>query len=171
MSIPVQSDVSSVMETPNVAALISFEDLHAILEQVWASYLHSGDELVPLAAAPAVEQISASVSVSGAFMGHVVFATSASAATQIAAILMDLPPQEVSEDDVADCVGEMANVLGGNLKSLLPGPSVLSLPIVMSSNGGNAMRWPDATVALESELTWHGEPISVTVWAQIDPDL
>ena len=35
-----------------------------------------------------------------------------------------------------DAVGEMANVVGGNVKSLLPGPSTLALPIVVTSETG-----------------------------------
>ena len=166
MSMPDTAD--HLLDPAGVAAQISFEDLHAILEQVWASYLHSGDELIPIATPASPEQISASVSVSGAFMGHIVFCSSAAAAQQITSILLDVEPDQVSEDDLADCVGEMANVIGGNLKSLLPGPSVLSLPIVMTTSGGNAMRWPDASVALYSDLTWRGEPVTVTVWDQAD---
>ena len=36
----------------------------------------------------------------------------------------------LDEEDVADALGELANVVGGNVKAVLPGPSVLGLPEV-----------------------------------------
>jgi chemotaxis protein CheX len=35
------------------------------------------------------------------------------------------------DDDVRDCVGELANMLGGNIKALLPSGAELSIPTVI----------------------------------------
>lgn len=37
---------------------------------------------------------------------------------------------ELSDSDVADALGEFVNIVGGNIKSALPGPIALSLPLV-----------------------------------------
>ena len=37
---------------------------------------------------------------------------------------------EASPEEVRDLLGEMANLVGGNIKGMLPGPSRLSLPVV-----------------------------------------
>jgi chemotaxis protein CheX len=48
--------------------------------------------------------------------------------------LMAVPlPQEVN-DDVRDTMGELANMLGGNLKSVLPRGVVLSMPSVVEGS-------------------------------------
>jgi chemotaxis protein CheX len=67
---------------------------------------------------------------------------------------MGLPLPEEVNDDVRDTMGELANMLGGNLKSLLPRGVVLSMPSVVAGDyslrvcGGKAIvehvayRWP-----------------------------
>jgi chemotaxis protein CheX len=70
---------------------------------------------------------------------------------------------ELAEADVADAVGELANMIGGNIKSLLPGPSALTLPLVRL--GGSALHLPSSTESVRLELTWQGEPVRVSVWA------
>ena len=37
---------------------------------------------------------------------------------------------KVTDDEINDALSEMINIIGGNLKSLLPQPSQLSIPIV-----------------------------------------
>jgi chemotaxis protein CheX len=45
--------------------------------------------------------------------------------------LMSVPTPRSLDDDVRDCVGELTNVIGGNLKSLLPVETALSMPPVI----------------------------------------
>jgi chemotaxis protein CheX len=94
----------------------------------------------------------------------VAFCASEPAARRITAVLLDRGEVEVDEDDIVDAMGEMANVIGGNLKSLLPGPSSLGLPIVVTSETGAGMRWPNSVASLYADLTWRGEPVTVTIW-------
>ena len=43
-------------------------------------------------------------------------------------LLGDHAPELLEHEDVVDAFGEIANVVGGNVKAVLPGPSVLGLP-------------------------------------------
>ena len=36
----------------------------------------------------------------------------------------------LDDEDIDDALGELANVVGGNVKAVLPGPSALGLPEV-----------------------------------------
>src|SRR5664279_3671280 len=76
-------------------------------------------------------------------------------ACQFTNCLMGLPLPEEVNDDVRDTMDELANMLGGNLKSLLPRGVVLSMPSVVAGGdyslricGGKAIvervayRWP-----------------------------
>ncbi len=138
------------------------DDLRAIAEMVWSSYLDP-DGCNPLLDLPNEEsqrEVSASVSVTGAWWGHVEIRCSKTAARQAAAALFGLGDAEASNDDVTDAVGELANIIGGNVKSLLPEPCALSLPHVLF-DGDN--RWPDVVQVCGMDGTWLGEPVTIKV--------
>jgi len=44
--------------------------------------------------------------------------------------MLACPESETTPELVVDVIGELANVLGGNVKGVLPGPCKLSLPRV-----------------------------------------
>jgi chemotaxis protein CheX len=141
-------------------------DLEQIASEVWASYLDpDGDR--PLLLTPtgrAVDEVIATVLVSGAWQGRVTLGCSVTLARAAAAALLGVGADEVAATDLIDAMGELANVIGGNVKGLLPERSALSLPIVrMAADGG-----PIAAQALDGEVcrveaTWLGEPLTVTV--------
>jgi chemotaxis protein CheX len=73
----------------------------------------------------------ATVQIAGEWTGSVVLALSPDIATASAAAMLQLSSQSVTNADREDVAAELANMIGGNLKSLLPGPSVLSLPTIV----------------------------------------
>ncbi len=78
------------------------------------------------------ELLLAAVQIAGQWTGSVVLAMSSELAGEVAGSMMAIPPQEAREDDLHDTAAELVNMVGGNLKSLLPGPSYLSLPTVFT---------------------------------------
>jgi len=68
--------------------------------------------------------------------------------------------KNVAEADVADAFGEIVNIMGGNMKALLPQHVQLTLPKVsrQSPSGADALR------LLELSLAWRGRPFVITVW-------
>jgi chemotaxis protein CheX len=146
---------------------ISVEDLFEITQQVWESFLNpAGDpmagQLRPPTSTTRADEVSAAVGVTGAWLGHIVVSCSMAAARQISALLLEIPLPEVTESDVADALGELANIIGGNVKGLLPGPCALSLPYLIVA-ASEHVRWPSATVESRLLADWHDEPIVVTV--------
>jgi chemotaxis protein CheX len=146
---------------------VSVEDLFEITQQVWESFLNpSADPLVgqlhPPSSTTRADEVSAAVAVTGAWRGHVVVSCSMAAAREIGSLLLEIPQPEVSESDVADALGELANIIGGNVKGLLPGPCALSLPYLVVA-ASEHVRWPSATVESRLLVDWHDEPIVVTV--------
>jgi chemotaxis protein CheX len=138
------------------------DDLMAIAEQVWASYLdpEGVSPLVPAPIAPPSRDVSASVSVTGAWRGHIVVSCSATASRNAAAALLGVDLADVTPADITDALGELANIIGGNVKSLLPEPSALSLPVVLI-NGSSG--WPSVVDLCQLDGTWLGEPVAVRV--------
>jgi hypothetical protein len=68
--------------------------------------------------------------------------------------------EPVSEDDVADAFGEIANVLGGNIKALLPEHVGLTLPEVSRARpSGQA-----AVACGEVLFAWRGRPLVISLY-------
>src|SRR5690242_20433534 len=95
------------------------DDLREIADQVWAAYLDPEGVRPYLIGEPQEIKsgMSASVSLTGAWHGHVVVTCSTSAARQAAAAFLAMEVDEVSDADTADVMGELANIVGGNVKS------------------------------------------------------
>jgi chemotaxis protein CheX len=149
----------------------TIDDLGEIAEQVWTSYLdpEGVNPLLPFgsddhqAKRTQGESICASVSITGAWHGHVVVSCSAAAGRHAAAALLALDVPEVAQQDVIDALGELANIVGGNVKSTLPAVCMISLPHVISGVGIDS-HWPSATQVCELLGVWLDEPVSISVW-------
>lgn len=74
--------------------------------------------------------LTGSVRISGTWEGRVVMCVPFSLARECAAHMHGRLAAALTEDDVRDAWGELVNVVGGNLKALLPSPSHLALPEV-----------------------------------------
>jgi chemotaxis protein CheX len=142
------------------------DDLHAITEQVWLSYLdpEGVNPFLPSPEAPPSPHVIAAVSVTGAWEGHVVMTFSEKAAELSTSALLGMEDDEVTPDDVADAVGELVNVIGGNVKSLLPDGSLLSLPHVVTGESAGNTRWPAAVEVCRLQGSWQDEKIAISVW-------
>lgn len=77
--------------------------------------------------------VSSAVSIHGAFNGDVGLGFDSNMARASAAAMFRLRPEDVTVEDMHDMATELANMIGGNFKSLVPGPSSLSLPRVLSN--------------------------------------
>jgi chemotaxis protein CheX len=144
------------------------QDLAEIVGQVWSSYLDTeGTEpLVPIDQSPKTD-IVASVSITGGWSGHVVVSCSDTAARHAAGAFLLMDASEVSDDDVTDVLGELANIVGGNVKSMLPASSMVSLPQVVHASGGS-VRWPACVQICELAGEWRNEPVSIAMWQKTD---
>ena len=94
--------------------------LFELAETVWTSVL--GLNLARAEAPPAngsTRHMIGCVVITGAWEGAVT-----------AGIMFGTEPEAASDDEVRDALGELANMIGGNVKALLPSPSQLSLPTV-----------------------------------------
>lgn len=83
----------------------------------------------------ALQEISAltmlaAIRISGDYRAIIEVATTPSAASVVTAAMCGLPIEEISESDLADSLGEIVNIIGGNIKGAIPGETVLSLPCV-----------------------------------------
>jgi hypothetical protein len=127
------------------------------------SFLSAEEPLVAPFAVPEREHWwSAAVTVSGAWSGQVTVEISAAAAVAVTSVM--LATEDVGAEDVTDAVGELVNMVGGNVKAALPGPSGLSLPDVGEAP---AVRNPEDVCRID--VLWRGQPLSVSVQGALPP--
>jgi chemotaxis protein CheX len=141
----------------------SADDLEVITREVWSSFL-DGDPSGLLAGGPGLDgdRVTGCVHLSGAYTGSIMLQCSAPAARDAAAALFCIQPGDVTASEVVDAIGELANMVGGNVKSMLPGPSLLSLPSVVHGQ----LSVPGAQVVREVAMLWRAEPLVVSLWQQ-----
>ncbi len=110
------------------------EDLGRIAHGIFDTML--GIELQPAKEEwrPARDRLTGAVYLAGAWRGAVLLECDHGQACHFASRLMTLPVPEEVNDDVRDTMGELANMLGGNLKSVLPHGVVLSMPSVVEGS-------------------------------------
>ncbi|HVC26174.1 MAG TPA: chemotaxis protein CheX [Acidimicrobiales bacterium] len=140
--------------------LVSSETIAEITQTFWGAYLPDAGDLTPGSHLPAVEDVRGRVDIDGAWSGCVEVSCSIAVAREVASVMFGTPASDIAEADVRDAVGELVNVVGGNIKSILPAPTSLSVPIL-----DDASEWRFAA-ELQSEvlLAWADEPIVVRVW-------
>ncbi len=148
----------------------TLSDLHAVVDEVWESFLGGAEQLTPVEATPApIPGWSAAITVSGGWKALVLVQLTQGAARSVTVQMLGMgEDEEPSSADLTDALGELVNVIGGNVKSLMPGPSQLSLPLVaqgiVSSSSAS-----DLVEACRLDLTWAGQPVRVAVSVSVDP--
>ena len=122
------------------------EDLARIAHDIFDTMLGVEVQPAELDWRPARDRLTGAVYLAGAWRGAVLLECDRGQAYYFANRLMAVPMPEEVNDDVRDTMGELANMLGGNLKAVLPRGVVLSMPSVVEGSdyslrvcGGNAV--------------------------------
>lgn len=150
---------------PLITELIDEATVQGIADETWLALLGTEEVLVPVAPEVPGDALSAWVGVTGPWSGTVVLTCGRTTAEELSRTLLRSPADEpVDRDDVADAMGELANVVGGNIKALLPAPSVLGLPAV---GGPPSAGSPADTCSVG--LLWRGQPVVVSVRGSAEP--
>jgi chemotaxis protein CheX len=85
----------------------------------------------PSKPSPPDSLLTSCIQITGAWEGAVAMYCTTSLARQVAAVAFDKDIEAVAAEDMHDILGELVNITGGNIKSMLPGPCQLSLPSVI----------------------------------------
>lgn len=153
------------MSTSPTSTLPSAAELGEVVSEVWASFLDDTlllAETAPEAPLPASGRVTSWVCVSGGWTGHLYVITTPAGARHIAATMFELAPEEVTTEQIADAIGEIANMVGGTVKAMVGADSSLSLPQVVLDAG--AVVSPDAEQRVSARGCWHGEPLEFALW-------
>ena len=153
----------------STAATVDRDQILAITQDVFAAMLDSGEQLAFERFEPApefTEPLAAWVDMHavtdfGPLSVRALVNTDMAAGRDITTGLLMLPEgEEVTREDLVDAFGEIANVVGGNVKSLLDATAKLSLPQV-DDNG------PDSSGAQflqDLAINWRNHVLVVSLW-------
>ena len=143
-------------------ASLGAEHVVAVAEEVFAAMVdcESGLLVALESSCPLMDPVYAWVEVRSDDPRRIVLAIGAAAADDLARALLRLADgAPVCAEDIVDAIGEVANVVGGNLKSLVPAESTLTLPRVQRDAPPRGRHKLD-----EVALAWRGQPLVITVW-------
>lgn len=124
---------------------VSSEDIASIVRTVFEATFeqYAADAEPPEGAQTSVS--SSLVGIAGKWDGAVIVDCAPGVAASLASIMFGVPLAEVDRDHIEDTLGELANMIGGNLKALLAPPCVLSLPTVVEGRDYR-VRVPGASI-------------------------
>lgn len=150
---------------PVITELIDEPTVESIAQDAWIALVGEDEILVPVPGELSGDVLSSWVDVVGPWTGSVVLSTAPQTAADLTrALLGETAPELLDHEDVADAFGEIANVVGGNVKAALPGPSGLSLPEV-----GTAPEVRNPADVCRVDILWRGQPLTISVQGALPP--
>jgi hypothetical protein len=141
-----------------MALIIGASSLRSLADDMWGTLLPHVPEAADDVDFPYLT-IASHIELIGAWHGCCQVETSVDGAAAIAGAMLGLPFADVSLPDLQDALGEVANILGGSVKSCVDGHTALSLPVI----GQPARRLRDVDALVRVCATWEGHPIVITL--------
>lgn len=123
------------MQTGNVTKWDMTDTLAAIVDLAWSTFI--GSDIVHVDDRDlGADVICSSIAISGPSNATVLFFAQPDLAREGASTVLDIPLGDLVDADVHDVMGELVNIIGGNLKGAVSdGDEVwgLSLPVVSNA--------------------------------------
>ena len=142
---------------------LTAEDVEQVTRTVWLALVEKELERAGSTSnRPEGRFLTGCVQITGEWEGAIVVSCAHSLAVSTTAFMFDMEVDEVTREELQDAIGELANMIGGNIKGLMPGPSRLSLPTVVDGTDYST-KIPGSEKMVESLLLSSGEPLVVTV--------
>ncbi len=115
--------------------MVHEEEIFQIVQSIWMSILDLEIRLEPgsdeRVREPGQRTLTGCVQLTGDFEGATLLDCTESLARRVAGVMFEEEPEALSIEEVQDALGELTNMVAGNIKPLLPGSSRLSLPSVV----------------------------------------
>ena len=107
-----------------------------------------------------------SVQITGKWNGALLLCLPSSLVNKLTETLFSLEPGKASAEDKKDAVGELINMIGGNLKALLPEPCTLSVPLLGIE--GQDLYFPYTKRVTHCLFECQGKPFSLSLYEEIE---
>ncbi len=146
--------------------MIHPEEIEQIVTSIWMSILDL--PIAPASADPdgplptGSRTLTGCVQFTGDFEGATVVHTTSALARRLAALMFMAEDDSLSLEEVQDALGEITNMIAGNIKPLLPRTSRISLPSVVEGED-YTMIVPGSRSVCRAAFECAGHPLLVTV--------
>jgi len=110
---------------------LNFDEVVQIVQSIFSTMLGIEVQASDDSSYTSKDRVTSAVYLEGAWKGAVSLECNRSQACQFAAKFLAIDPPEGVDDDVRDVLGELANMIGGNVKSTMGADVRLSLPSVI----------------------------------------
>ena len=142
------------------------EDLYLSMANIWFETLkldmkRSEDEAPPRRRDDDV--VSGYVQIIGGWVGALVIDCPAELGRLAASRMLDCDPASVSAADLQDTIGELTNIVAGNIKIDFPGECRLSFPVVTEGTD-YTIRIPESRIFCEVFLECEHHPVHVALF-------
>ncbi|MFT4578638.1 MAG: chemotaxis protein CheX [Nitrospinales bacterium] len=134
-------------------------------KMVWATLL--GFEIQPEPGTfdySSKDMVTGSVQVTGKWNGVITLYLPSTLVNHITETMFSLESGEASPETKKDAIGELINMVGGNIKSMLPQPSTLSIPIF--SMEGQSQQFPFTKKVTQCKFTCNGSSFALSLYEQ-----
>jgi chemotaxis protein CheX len=142
-------------------------DIEGITRTIWATLFDLPLELGDAGEPGAESSVTSCVQIDGDWHGALVLKCPMALAQTLTAQMFQTESAP-DLDDVRDALGELANMVGGNVKALLPAPSQISLPAVAMGSDYQLSVVGTSEVASIS-FSCDGHPLLVTLLQRLGP--
>ncbi len=159
------TDIPST-DTTSPDVEVTADQITEIAQEVFESFLSLALLPHPLGDdAPALTgtTMTGCVHVSGEWNGSVFLTCALATAEGAAEAMFAADPGTLAPEEVSDALGELTNMIGGNVKSLLPAPSRLSVPSIAQGES-YSVRVPGAVLLHRVVLVCAPGPVHISVW-------
>ena len=123
------------MHTSNISPWAIADTLEELVSLAWTTFI--GSDIVRVGEREiGPEVVCASISISGPSCATVLFFADTNLARRATSIVLDSPAAELSDADIHDVLGEVVNIIGGNVKGVVSDGEqewALSLPVVSNA--------------------------------------
>ena len=109
----------------------STEQITQIVESVFMTMMSLDVSPCDASWNPSGDRLTSFVHLTGDWNGAVLLDCNPRQACQFAGRILSMDPPDIVDDDVRDVLGELANMVGGNMKCCMPTGVQLSMPTVM----------------------------------------
>lgn len=142
------------MQTEEMAAIAAPEVVADLVSMAWGTFIDS--PIAPIDEPVTAEHlVCASISINGPWSATLLLYCDRDVATASTARVLGMEPGDVDRADMLDIMGELANIVGGNLKGAISDDThawKLSLPVV--SDGMQAVPGSELTTSVSFVGEW-----------------
>jgi chemotaxis protein CheX len=138
------------------------------VETVWSTMLGLQATTNPMIVGNRLKpsMLTGCIQITGAWTGAVTIECSGGLARRVASIMFGEDVCEITDDQINDALGELTNIVGGNIKALLPEPSHLSMPAVTEGTD-YFFSVPGSRQMAQMSFSCEGKPFQVTILENI----